>query len=195
MTPSLPAAWRAALDELADLSRTQAGLRLVVALSPQLVLVLAHAAGATWSTTIALLVLAFSLGAAVEPDSHLGLVVLGILGWFWLSRVPESGSVWALLAAGSVLVFHAAGALGATAPPAAGLPTPLLTRWLRWAAAVAAATVLVWGLARLALAVHPAGQAALTGAALALVAVGALLLRRTGRRATASGNAAVKHDA
>ena len=185
MSPSLPATWRAGLDELADLSHTQTCLRLLVALSPQLVLALAHAAGATWSTPVAALVLALSLGAAVEPDSHLALVVLAVLGWFWLTRVPLTGSVWSLLAGVAVLLFHSAGALSATAPPAATPPAALLTRWLRWTAAVAAATAAVWGLVLLALGANPPGRPALTAAALGAVALGALLLRRTDRLAPA----------
>ena len=188
MTPALPPALRDALADLAALSLVQAYLRLVVAIAPLLVLVLAHAAGAAWSTPIAVVVLLLSLAAAVEPDSHVALVVLAVLGWFWAARVADPASVWSLPAACTVLVFHGTAALSATAPPAATLPRVTLVRWLRRVLAVSAATALLWLLARLAVAAHPAGDAVLTAAALSVMALVALALRRIDR-ASSPGSA------
>ena len=178
MRPPLPPALRSAFGEVVSLSPGQALLRLTVVVAPLLVLVAARGAGATWSGPVTVVVLVLALGAALEPDSHIGLVVLAVLGWFWLARVPDPTNLWALVAGWAVLAFHAAAALTATAPAGATRSGTVLGRWLWRVLAAGGATTLVWLLARAAAGLRPAGQAWLTVAALLLAAAFGLGLRR-----------------
>lgn len=182
MNVSLPPALRALLADLGALTRQQALLRLVVVLAPVLFLAVAHAAGASWSGPVTICVVVLALASAAEPDSHLALVVLAVLGWFWAARVSDPTGWWALPAAWVVLAGHGAGALAATVPSSGRLPRALLRRWTLRLAAVGLLTAGVWGLARAGAAIHPEGRVALTVLALLALAGVGLWWRAAPRR-------------
>ncbi|MGZ4599058.1 hypothetical protein [Oryzihumus sp.] len=185
MNASLPPALRALVADLGALTRQQALLRLVVALAPVLFLAVAHAAGASWSGPVTICVVVLALASAAEPDSHVALVVLAVLGWFWAARVGDPTSWWALAAAWVVLVGHGAGALAATVPSSGQLPRVVVRQWATRAALVGLLTAGVWGLARAGTAMHPQGRATLTVLALLALAGVGLWWRGAPRRPSA----------
>jgi len=183
---SLPPALRALVTDLGALTRQQALLRLVVALAPVRFLTVAHAAGASWSGPVTICVMVLALASAAEPDSHVALVVLAVLGWFWAARVSDPTSWWALAAAWVVLAGHGAGALAATVPSSGQLPRAVVRQWATRAALVGLLTAGVWALARAGAAMHPQGRATLTVLALLGLAGVGLWWRGAPRRPSAA---------
>jgi hypothetical protein len=66
------------------------------------------------------------------------------VGWQWLTQLDRTTSGWVLLAALSLLVFHAATSLAASAPAAAPVGLDLLRPAAARFAASAAVTAAAW---------------------------------------------------
>lgn len=111
--------------------------------------------------TVALVWLTVMLGGPVQPVLTTGAVLLAVvvgllpdsaaplflvlaLSLRWALVVPDPLGWWTLVAALLLLVIHLAATLGSYGPPALVLPRSLLLLWLRRAAVMVAATVLVW---------------------------------------------------
>lgn len=137
---------------------------------------------------MAIVIVALTGYAAVEPDSVLVTVLLGAQALHWAAAVPvptTTGAWVALLgAAWAGLVLHLTASLAASLPGPAPVPVVSLRRWARRGAVVAAATVPVWAVALLAGQEDARGQVSLTYAAiaaLALLAFATWLLSREDR--------------
>jgi len=178
MRVPVPGSLRRSAAHLLTLSRQQAGLRLVIGIAPLTTLLLAHLAGAEWSAWYTGVVLAFSALTALEPDSSLGLVVLGLLGWAWYSSVTDVRTPWTVAAALTMLAFHVACAASSIGPPATVLASETLRRWVRRSLTVGVLTVAVWAAEQLVTGLHAPGNVVLTVSALVTAAVLALTLRQ-----------------
>jgi hypothetical protein len=127
---------------------------------------------------VAIVVVLLAGACALMPDSHLGLLTLLLLAWYWAAVVDHPTSVATLVAALAVLVFHAALAAATVAPPAARWSRSMLHRWARRTGVVAGATAAAWCVARLLAGTRIDGSAALLSTALLALAGGAAWLRR-----------------
>ena len=98
------------------------------------------------------------------------LLVALAVGWQWFTQVDRTTSSWVLLAALSLLMFHAATSLAASAPAAAPLGVDLLRPAGARFAVLAAVTLAVWLAVRVSpLAGHPAPDALTVVATLLLL--------------------------
>jgi hypothetical protein len=170
------------------MSRSQLVLRGLLCVASVTFLVLTL----VWSphpiVVLAVAIVALTAYAAVEPDSGLVTVLLGLQALHWASAVPvptTTGAWVALLgAAWCGLVLHLTASLAASLPGPAPVPVVSLRRWARRGALVAAATVPVWAVAFLAGRESARGQVSLTYAAIAalgLLAFATWLLGREDR--------------
>jgi hypothetical protein len=166
-------------------ARLGVGLRLRSAIVGGIVLaVLASIAAAGRPPWVVLVLLVGGgLAVAVHPDTHAGLGVLLVFGWYWLAHVDGDAvrSPLVLPAAAGLLLFHLAASAAALGPPETQLPRPLLAAWARRSGAILGAAVALWvvtvGLRR----ADPHANAVLTAAALLVIAAGAWLgLLRSG---------------
>ena len=157
------------------MSRSQVVLRGLLCVASGTFLVLTLAGSPHPIVVMAVVILALTVYAAVEPDSGLVTVLLGAQALHWAAAVPvptTTGQWVALLAAAwSGLVLHLTASLAASLPGPAAVPAVSLRRWTRRGALVAAATVPVWGVALLAGQEGAEGEVALTYAAIAAVAL------------------------
>lgn len=146
--------------------------------------VAAHTAAASaygWSEGSPLVlgvIVALAVGAAVRPESGLGVAVIAAVTWRWLA-VPTADAMSAhvVLVACSLLLFHVTVSLMAATPPDATIPPPVFRRWGARTAVVAAATVAVWALAAAMSSRSGSTETALTVAAFAALASATLALR------------------
>lgn len=175
----------ASLDELSVTGGTQRALR-AAALAAALVAWLAGGlAGAGDSPVAFTVLLVCATWCAVSPDSQAGLLVALAVGWQWFTQIDRTTSGWVLLAALSVLVFHSATSLAASAPAAAPLRAELLRPAAARFAAVSGVTLAVWLAVRVSpLTGHQTPSALTVGATLMVsaVAVGAATALRGGAR-------------
>lgn len=173
------------LDELSVTGLAQRSLR-AAALVAALVAWLAGGLAGGGDSPVAFTVLLVSAAwCAVSPDSQVGLLVTLAVGWQWFTQVDRTTSGWVLLAALSLLVFHAATSLAASAPAAAPLGADLLRPAGVRFSVLSAVTLAVWLAVRVSpLAGHPAPDALTVAATLLLaaVAVSAAAVLRTGAR-------------
>jgi hypothetical protein len=168
-------------DELTLLSGHQRVLRPLVGLAPPAVLGCALLGGAPFTWRVLVVVVALGLLCVAAPYSHAVLLTLAFLAWRWLADVVDPRTPWVVPAALAVLVLHTAAAASAGVPGSAVLEPLVRQRWLRRTAVVALASVGVWALTVVAGALQPAPSAVATLAAVALVALVAETLRRSGR--------------
>jgi hypothetical protein len=157
------------------MSRSQLVLRGLLGVASLTFLVLTLASSPHPIVVMALVIVALTAYAVVEPDSVLVTVLLAAQALHWAAAVPvptTTGQWVALLgAAWSGLVLHLTASLAASLPGPAPVPALSLRRWGRRGAAVAAATVPVWAVALLAGKESVRGQVSLTYAAIAAVAL------------------------
>lgn len=169
------------LDSFVLMSRDQRLMRLAAGLSPLAVLGCASGAGAAVGPWAVVVVAALAVGCAAYPDSHFALVTLAFLGWYWVTRVPDPGSVWSLPSALAALVLHAASAMTSTAPVATVFDPLTRRRWLGRVGVVAAGTAAAWLVALGVRAARAPGLEALAVAALVVLAAAGWALRERGR--------------
>ncbi|HSB87808.1 MAG TPA: hypothetical protein VLD86_15960 [Ilumatobacteraceae bacterium] len=119
-------------------------LRILVLTSPLV------AVGCTWIAAghtvpaINVVIVALILVCAVLPDSHIGLLVVVLVGIEWLATVHDETSPWAVGAAASLTVFHASMAAASVTPPAARWTRAMRRRWVRRSVAVMLASSATW---------------------------------------------------
>jgi hypothetical protein len=157
------------------MSRSQLVLRGVLAVASLALLVLTLAASPHPIIVAAVVLVALTVYAAVQPDSGLVTVLLAGHALHWLAAVPVPGSTAAwlglLAAAWAGLVLHLTASLAASLPGAVPVPGLSLRRWARRGAIVAAATVPFWAVAMLSGQEAVEGEVSLTYAAIAAVAL------------------------
>ena len=135
------------------MSRSQLVLRGVLVVASLAVLALTLAASPHPIVVAAVVLIALTAYAAVEPDSGLVAVLLG------------GHAAWA------GLVLHLTASLAASLPGAVPVPRLSLRRWARRGAVVAGATVPFWAVAMLSGQEAVQGEVSLTYAAIAAVAL------------------------
>ncbi len=116
-------------------------LAAVVPTSISIGLALASERSDAWLVVI---VAASAIGAAMQPDDHLGLVTIGLVSVHWLSIGASVVSPWVIVVAAGLLLFHSLLALMAGTPHTSTLPPALVLIWLRRLVLVLIPTVGVW---------------------------------------------------
>lgn len=128
-------------------SRHQWLLRLAVVAGSMLALGATMAARGTFQPIALLVIGVLTLGCAMAPDSHLGLLVVALLALNWVQTVDDETTAWLLVAAAGLLVLHTSMAAATVAPPAARWDRRMSRRWSARSGAVMAATVGAWSIA------------------------------------------------
>lgn len=168
------------LDDLSQLSRTNRGLTVVIALAPTLAWTTSLPACAGFSAWTLVAVVVLGVFTTIQPDSNAALSTVLFLSWYWLTHVStipgEPVSLWTLAAGLCLLIFHSASAARATAPGPADLEKAFWRQWLSRVAIVAAATAGVWGLTTVMASPHP-GRDSLTLAAFVVLVGGTAYAR------------------
>lgn len=162
-SPTSASQWR-------DARRGDVVARAIVLLAPLGALAAAGAASRPFGAPV---FVAIGLGAAItawSPDSAAGTAVVLGLGWAWLARVDRELTVWTLIAAACIVVFHTAAAWSALAPLGSAVDRRLVARWARRTLAVLAAAVVTFAACALAAKTSSAGNAVVLALALAAVA-------------------------
>jgi hypothetical protein len=109
------------------------------------------AVGCTWLAAghtvpvVNVVIVGLALACAVAPDSHVGLLVVLVVGVEWLVTVHDRATPWSVGAAVSLAVFHASMAAASVAPPLATWTRAMCRRWMRRSLAVMVASVGTWG--------------------------------------------------
>ena len=121
---------------IAEWSRGQWCLRLVVALAPALALLCTGLAGVWPRAWLVGMVLVLSLLWARRPDTGVGTGALGAVLVWWGLAFRDGLHAWALLSAGLLLAAHVAGLLAAYGPDGLGVDAATVRLWLRRGALV-----------------------------------------------------------
>ncbi|MDO8391910.1 MAG: hypothetical protein Q7V57_15650 [Actinomycetota bacterium] len=151
-------------------------LRLLVVLAPAAALGCTRLA-ADSILAIEVVVIAAAALVAIAPDSHVGLVVVALVGANWWASVGDLATPWSIGVAASLAVFHASAAAASVVPPSAVWTRAMCRRWLQRCSVVVCGSAATWGVVA---AVHDqrvAGAQLLVAAALVVAASGALWMR------------------
>lgn len=152
-------------------------VRAVVLLAPPAALLMAGLAGSAPPPSMLAVVVLFSVGFAIAPDSGFGLLALvSVIGWW--SVVDDGLHATVLVAAVLLLAAHVAGLLCSYGPPGVALDADLGSLWIARATAVVLGAPVVWVVARSLRDNGPDAalwQAGLLVSVLAVVAVAATL--------------------
>jgi len=119
-------------------------LRVLILVSPLVSVGCTRLAAGQGVPVIELIVVGLTLSCVVAPDSHVGLVVVLLVGIEWLAMVDDPATPWSLAVAVSLTVFHAAMAAASVAPPAARWSPAMSRRWMRRSFALMAASAGTW---------------------------------------------------
>jgi hypothetical protein len=122
-------------------------------------------------------IVGLGLACAVAPDSHVGLLVVLVVGVEWLATVHDRATPWAVGAAVSLAVFHASMAAASVAAPAATWTGAMCRRWMRRSLAVMVASVGTWVVVAAIHGHHVASSAVLVAASLVTIAIAGLWAR------------------
>jgi hypothetical protein len=132
------------------------------------------------ATLLLMFVIVLSAINAALPDSHTGLLLLGVIVLYWSGAIDDPGTPWALVGGLCVLVFHSCTAAAAMIPARAHVDPVVIRRWLVRTGAAALATAATWLLVAAAVADDsPTSAVLVVSALLILTTFGVLLLRRT----------------
>jgi hypothetical protein len=129
-------------------TRGQWALRLVVVTGPLLALYARTPSLGAPRLWIVALVVALAVGWALVPESVVGAVALLVVGFSWASSDTVDVPVGALVAALGMLAAHLAALVSSYGPPRLPVDRGVARLWALRGAAVFAAAVLVWLLAR-----------------------------------------------
>jgi hypothetical protein len=151
-------------------------VRVLILTAPLMALGATSAAGHT-NPAITLAVLGATMFCILRPDSHLGLLVVLLIGGQWLANVHTPTTPWSLATAAALAVFHAALAAASAIPPAAAWTTAMFVRWTRRTSTVVAASGATWTMLTLIDNVDLAGNPALLTISLLVIAGGGLWAR------------------
>ena len=141
------------------------------------------AVGCTWLASghtvpvVIVVIFGLALGCAVLPDSHVGLLVVLVVGVEWLATVHDRATPWSVGAAASLAVFHASMAAASVAPPAATWTRAMCRRWMRRCLAVMVSSVGTWAVVAAIHGHHVASSSVLVAATLAAIAIAGLWAR------------------
>ena len=153
-------------------------LTRVMILAPAVLAVLAqqYAAPASplWPV---ILVLPIAVLAARQPDSVAATFFIAAYAVWWLLSETNEASLWSLLAALSLLAFHATVAFSAAGPRGQVSDRAAVVRWLRDTGTVALAT---WGIWLVVAGLHGKTQSSEVLVGVSLFLVAALTLVATG---------------
>lgn len=174
MNPSVLQQW---IDEVLESSVQQWLLRTVALLMPFGALLAAAGANQRWWPAGFFIVGALATAAAMRPDTHVALLAVIAIVWHWLATVDGTGGVWLLGAALCLLGYHGVIAISASLPTGGKLPRATIGRWLARTATVGVVTTVVWGFVVLLDRRDAPGNGLLTGLALAVIALSAVMIR------------------
>ena len=138
------------------------------------------AVGCTWLAAgrtvlvVDAVIFGLALMCVALPDSHVGLLVVLVVGVDWLATVHDRTTPWSVGVAVSLAVFHASMAAASVAPPAATWTRAMCSRWMRRSFAVMVASVGTWAVAAVIHGHHVAGSAVLVAASLLTIAIAGL---------------------
>jgi hypothetical protein len=168
-------------QERLDQVRATSGQRLLLVLlavaTPVMACLAIGAAASVNPSAVCVAVAILALWAALRPDAHTDIFVLVVVVGFWLARIDDVVSPWAILVAFAMLGHHVVMAMMASAPHSAVFDATIVRRWLWRTGVVAVATVGVWAVAYALHRRHAAGNATLSLAALSALVVATLALR------------------
>jgi hypothetical protein len=156
-------------ERLGRASRQQVGLRVLALVAGSAWIPLCLAAGGDVHLLLSLALVTLVVAAALVPDSAAPMFAVLALGGSWAVYVPETLSVWTLVAAGDLLVLHLACTLASYGPPQLVLGPAMLRLWCGRGLALLAGTAVAWVAARVLDGLGPAPSGLLTVAALAVV--------------------------
>ncbi len=125
----------------------------------------------------AIFVLPLAAYSARSPDSVAAAFFITAYAVWWLMSDSDETSLWCLIAALSVLVFHASVAFAAAGPRGQVSDRASVMRWLRDTGAVAMAT---WGTWLVVAGLHDSTQSSEVLVGLALFLVAGLVVAATG---------------
>lgn len=141
------------------------------------------AVGCTWLAAghtvlvVDAVIVGLALACVVLPDSHVGLLVVLVVGLEWLATVHDRTTPWSVGAAVSLLVFHASMAAASVAPPAATWTRAMCRRWSRRSLAVMPASVVTWAVVAAIHGHHVVDGALLVAGSLIAMAIAGLWAR------------------
>jgi hypothetical protein len=141
------------------------------------------AVGCTWLAAghtvpvVNAVIFGLALVCVVLPDSHVGLLVVLLVGIEWLATVHERATPWSVGAAVSLAVFHASMAAASVAPPAATWTRAMCRRWMRRSLAVMVASGGTWAVAAAIHGHHEESSRVLVAASLVTIAIAGLWAR------------------
>lgn len=153
-------------------------LRVLIVVAPLLAAATTCAAG-TVHTAFVIIIGVAALVCMLAPDSHAGLLVIGLIALQWLTTVDNTSSPWLVATAASVTVFHAALAAAASIPAGAAWSIAMCRRWVRRTLALIAACAGSWGALVVIDGIGPGNSAVLVTAALIVLAAAGLWATRT----------------
>lgn len=159
------------------MSIDQVVLRVCVLVAPLVAVAAAFAAAGHVVWAVGVLVLFAAAVCAMQPDSNIGFFVIVLLAWHWAATVDDRRTVWLLVAAVALCIFHTAMAATTIAPSSARWSPSMRARWWRRLATVIAVTIAAWCVELIVAGTHAAGNAVLLLVALVLIVVAAMVLR------------------
>jgi hypothetical protein len=146
--------------------------RLLMLLSPLAMTACTNAAATDLLRPLVIAIGVLTVVCVVHPDTHVGLLMVVVLGIQWLQAVDDPATPWAMAAAAWLAVFHTATAAATVAPPSARWTSSMVRRWCRRAALLVLPGAGTW-LVVAALEDHqPAGSSVLITTALLALAAG-----------------------
>ena len=141
------------------------------------------AVGFTWLAAghtvpfVDVVIFGLALVCVVLPDSHVGLLVVLLVGIEWLATVHDRATPWSVGAAVSLAVFHTSMAAATVAPSAATWTRAMCRRWMSRSVVVMVASAATWAVVALTRGHHVAGSAVLVAAPLVALASAGLWAR------------------
>ncbi len=141
------------------------------------------AVGCTWLAAghtvpiVNVVIFSLALVCVALPDSHVGLLVVLVVGVEWLATVHDRATPWSVGAAVSLAVLHASTAAASVAPPAATWTRAMCRRWMRRSLAVMVASGGTWVVVAAIHGHHVASSAVLIAASLVTIAIAGLWAR------------------
>lgn len=118
-----------------------------------------------------------ALVVVIEPDEHLGAIVIGLVVLQWLGTGADVTSPGALALACALFGFHTTVALMAVTPHTSTVPANVLASWLTRSVAVVVSTGAVWVLVVVFDRREAPGNVTLTVMCIAALAAAVLLIR------------------
>lgn len=166
-----------ALRELVILRGRELTLRLAILLGPALFLVALHSVATTRGFLVVIAALLAVL-TVLQPDAEGAIVTTVLLIFLWWAGVQQPYTIWTLVAALSLLLFHVTTTASARAPLGGRLPAGSLLRWVVRTSVVALVTAAAYGLGAVFSTLDVNGQVVLTSVAGLAVLAGTLAVRQ-----------------